>query len=471
LKVDRIGLEKESPSQRRAREAEDAIFSEAGAWQGQLFGGAPVQRIGGAIPVTDEFTAYVHDYSINESSKAKEMGPFLDDTDEATGAAVRMPASKWSYIVEPGERLYPFGRRIVFTRYGVLDDGPGHFHHGQIPVCKVTLDTWAWSWMGTSPIQPLLSLQRALDENVRAIQDHIRRASKRGLVYDKKAVPPAIARKLNTRLEGQKLGINPHAAGPKGAVQFLDEPPLDQAIPEWMKFLIESMDDLSGIANLRGLAELNQIPSADTIEQLTQAMTPLVRARSMSMEIFIREFARMLASMFMQYYDLEFRLRILGGDGATFEDWDYRPHDLMPDFVNDEDYEHYLDEEKGTVGYRVRAESRERGSAADHVRNREFLRFFDFDIAPGTLLDYASMSKRLLYLQFARMGLVDHWTLLEKFDVANVGKPPSWATTITKRLQAERIMGLGLIASTAGRPPTAQSMPSLTGTGAISESG
>jgi hypothetical protein len=98
------------------------------------------------------------------------------------------------------------------------------------------------------------------------------------------------------------------------------------------------------------------------------------------------------------------------------------------------------------------------------------MRYFNFDVAEGTLLDVATTSRRMFYLQGARMGLVDHWTLLEQWGVPNVGKPPSWATDITSRLQAERILGLGILASTAGRPPTAQSTPAFSSTGAISES-
>jgi len=488
LKIDRYGYEKESPSARRLREAEEALMSE-GAPNAALFGGAPAQAIGGKIPVTDEFTVYLHDFSVNESKVAKEMGPWADDPDEP---GQRIPASPWSYLAEPGKRLYPFGRRIVATRYGILEDGPGHFHHGMLPVCKVTLDTWAWARWGTSPIHPLLSLQRDVDENLRAIQDHIRRAAKRNFIYDKKAISPNLAKGFNTRLSGMQLGVNP-GLEPGKAFQIVPEPPLDAAIPEHLKFLLDSMDELSGVANLRGLAELNQMPSGDTIEQLIQAMTPLVRARSRSLEVFIREFAMMLASMFMQFYPLELRLRLLGADGMTWEDWDYKSGDLMPDFIKDEDYEsfdsptgEYDEIQTGLADaygnpivhksprtkrvHRLKPEAWERGPDPEHVRNKQFLQYFNFDVAEGTLLDVATTSKRMFYLQGARMGLIDHWTLLEVWGVPNVGKPPSWATDITSRLQAEKILGLGILASTAGHPPTAQAPPSFTPSGAVAES-
>lgn len=468
IEHDRIGYEKESPSARHLRDLKSEVMGNSqGPFGEYLFGGQPHQKISGPAPVTDEFTAYIHDFSLNKTGKAKEMGPFDDVEDELTGETKREPRYSWCYIAQPNERLYPFGRRIVFTRYGVLDDGPSHFHSGFFPICKMTLDSWAWSWMGTSPIQPLLSLQRAVDEVVRAIQDHIGRTAEPGLRYDKNALPTAAARKLNMRAPAAKIGHNSHAGKP---VEPLYEPELSRAIPEWLKFLLDSMDDLSGVQALKQLAQLNQVPSTETIDKIVESMTPLVRARSRSMEFFMREFAMQLASMLMQHYTLDLRLRIGGADFVTPEDWDYKAGDMLPDYINDDDYEDVDDGEGGRT-WRVKPSALDRGPAPDYIRNREFLRFLSFEVAPGTLLDAATITKKLLYLQLARMGLCDHWTLLEVLQVPNVGHPPEWATDITLRLQAERAMGLGIMASTVGRPPTAQAMPSMTSSGAISESG
>lgn len=472
VKTDRIGYEKESPSSRRQREARESVLESSGGplFSGEFFGGAPASRIGGSVPVTDEFTCYLHDFSLNTTGKPKEMGEWRDVVDEnGQPTGEREPANSWSYISEPGEPLYPFGRRIVATRYGVLEDGPSHMQHGMFPVCKMTLDTWAWSWLGTSPIQSLLPIQREINETVQAISDNIKRQANRGMVYDKKAVPPGVARKFNTRAPNQKLGINPHAAGPKGAVHIIEESGLDKSLPEWLGMLIEEMEEESGTASMKAFSQLGQVPSTETIDKIIESMTPLVRARSRSMEVFIREFAMMLASMFMQFYDVNLRLRILGAEGMVAEDWNYRPGDLLPDYIDDDDYETVVGPD-GAVSQFLKDAARQRPPEADYIRNREFLRFFDFNIAPGSLLDAATITKKLLYLQLARMGLIDHWTLLEELGVPNAGKPPAWATDISKRLQAERLMGLGVISSTQGRPPSAQAMPMLNPDGGMTES-
>lgn len=484
--TDRTGFEKESPSQRRVRETAQSMLDQSqGLVQaaGIFAGSSPIKSIGGAAPVTDEFTFYLHDFQTNDSKKPKEMGPWADceqcgGTGSVDGAQCdypgcrggRIPSASWSYVAESGDPLYPFGRRIVATRTCILEDGPSYFHHGMFPICKITLDTFAWSWLGAAPIQVLLPIQREIDRNVRIVQDWIARSGNRGMIYDKKAVPPGIAKRFNTRIPGMKLATNPHAKGPGGAVEIIQEPELSRMIPEWLKMLMDQMEEISGIASMKSFTQLGQVPSSETIDKIIDSMTPLVRARSRSMEVFIRDFAMMLASMFMQFYDVNLRLRILGPEGMVAEDWNYRPGDLLPDYIDDDDYDQMFGPD-GTTSYFVKEAAKQRGPSQDHVRNREFLRFFDFNIAPGSLLDAATITKKLLYLQLARMGLIDHWTLLEELGVQNVGKPPAWATDITKRLQAERLMGLGIMASTAGHPPSAQQMPTLQPDGVMSESG
>lgn len=474
VKNDRMGYEKESPSQRRRREVEDAVRDAGtgplfGSGSGAFFAGTPATKIGGAVPVTDEFTMYLRDFTRNDTDRPVEMGDWQDVLDEndqpvvdpMTGETEREPLNSWSYVVQPGDMLYPFGRRIVATRYGILEDGPNQFQHGMFPICKVTLDTWAWSALGTSPIHALLPIQREINETVRAISDTIRRQTNRGMIYDKKAVPAGVAKKFNTRAPNQKLGINPHALGAKGAVQIIDEPEMSRSLPEWLKMLIEEMEDESGTASMKAFTQLGQVPSSETIDKIIDSMTPLVRARSRAMEVFINEFAGMLASMFMQFYDVNLRLRILGQEGMVAEDFNYRPGDLLPDYIDDDDYSEIMGPD-GTASYFLKEAAKQRGPDPDYIRNREFLRFFDFNIAPGTLLDAATITKKLLYLQLRREGLIDRWTLLEELGVPNFGKPPAWCgVDITKRLQAEVMMGMGPQMGGPGAPPSGQSMPAL----------
>ena len=370
-----------------------------------------------AIPTADLFTLYVKDPETNKSSLPIWMG------DEANG-----------YWVSPGEKKYPRKRRIVFTRATVLSDGPSPYWHGQFPLSKLTLDPWPWSWIGKSPLWDLLPLQEELTRLLRVVADRNQKVARPDLLGDANSMSKAAFDAIDTRKSGLRIRQNMLAG--KG-VQIQPPPPLDEGIVKTIQFLIQEMDTISGNVDMSNLAKLNQLPSSNTIETIMESMTPTIRARSRVMEAFLREFAMMTLSNFFQFYTTAQRMAVLGPDGMTFEDFDFDPGTLIPDYINDSER-----------GQPVRARSN---------RAQDFLRQFTYQIAPGSLLSASEIEQQLKYLQLSRAGLVDHWTLLEKLGIPNVGEAP--AGTITDRLVKEQEMGLGMSVSPAGRKASGQEMP------------
>jgi hypothetical protein len=91
---------------------------------------------------------------------------------------------------------------------------------------------------------------------------------------------------------------------------------------------------------------------------------------------------------------------------------------------------------------------------------------FTFQITPNSVLAMSQMSRKLMYLQLFRSGIVDMWTLFEVLEIPNGGQPPDGAQSITDRLMAQQMMGIGgagpsPTTGAAGRPPTAQQPPSM----------
>ena len=170
------------------------------------------------------------------------------------------------------------------------------------------------------------------------------------------------------------------------------------------------------------------------------------------------EFAMMTGSNIMQFYTLPQRLAVLGKDGLTFEDFDYDPGTMVPDFIHGDDYNQLGD---------VTPEALLRGPRPRYDRAKEFLRQFTFHIAPGSLLASSEITRKLLYLQLARAGMMDIFTLLETLGVPNVGDPPAGANTIMQRLIAQQQIGLGPNDSSVGRKATAQTPPRMTPGGVV----
>lgn len=395
--------------------------------------GKPAQTIN--VPAADLFTLYVKDNTKNKGSRPVWVGE-----GDPTGAH-----PNWSYWVKPGDPLYPRGRNLIFTRTAMLRDGPNIYWHGMFPMSKLTLDPWPWSWLGKPLLHDAMPLQRELNRLLRGVSDHNQKVFRPDLIAEQRSMPRSAMDSIDTRRAGLKLTTLPGRKAELGIVA-----PLDASIENTIKFLIDEMEMLTGTRDLTQMMNLGQLPTSETIEKMIESMTPSIRLRSRVMESYIREFAMMLASNFFQFYDMPRRLAILGPDGATFEDFDYDPGTMLPDFISEDD-------EKNRV-IRPRYE-----------RAREFLRMFTFHIAPGSLLSASEVTRKLLYIQLARAGWLDIWTLLDVLGVPNVGEPPAGAKTVTERLVQMQQLGLGMSVSPTGRKASGQEMPHMKN-GSIAES-
>lgn len=398
------------------------------------------------IPTSDVFTLYVNDDRRNEKGTRHPVGEFSADGE---------PLNNWSYWVEPGDLLYPRKRLIEFTNTAVLYDGPSIYWHGMFPVSKYTLDPYPWSWLGKAPLWDILPLQKSLDRLLRIVDDHMEKVARPDLIADKNSISKAAMERIDTRKPGLKLQQNPLMG--KG-IQLVYPNSLPAEVFKQIEWLVDQMEKLSGVRDMSQLMKLNQIPSSDTIDRMMEAMTPLVRLRSRMFEAFMREFAMMLAYNFAQFYTLPMRVRLLGAGSITPEDFDFDPGTFIPDFIHEQDFN-----QRGIVT----PEALSRGPRPRYERAREFLRQFNFNIMPGSLLSASEIEKKLMYLQFSRAGLIDRWTLLEQWNIPNVGNPPEGANTITERLVAEQEMGLGMSVNPAGRKASGQELPRIK----VSESG
>jgi len=394
------------------------------------------------VPVSDEYTIYVKDDSVNETGREVMMGD---------------PSTNWSYICRPGEALYPRKRLIVMTSScsEPLYDGPNPYWHGLFPCPKLTLDPLPWSWLGKAPLTDLLPVQREIDRTARGISDLLEKVWRPDLIGDKRSVSKQSMEKIDTRSAGLKYHTNPMA----GQGLTVVYPPVEKlaAAMEWINFLLNQMKELSGTEDMTDLAELGQVPASETVERMLMAKSSAIRLRSRMMESFMRELAMMVLMNFFQFYDAPRRLAALGPNGLTFEDVDFDPGTLIPDMLD-----------MGLMDNWGNPLPR-------HERALKFISYFSYHIAPGSLLAASGVTDKLMMLQLTRMGACDFLTLLQKLDVNNIAPPAvleQAGDTIMERLQWQQTVGLGMQvgpagASAAGRKATGQAMPRMK----ISESG
>lgn len=423
-----------------------------------LFASRPKASIG-AQPAVYVYTMYVMDSEVNKEKFSIQMGEFKDDPlwvkpEGMAGMFAKppqVPANNWSYEVKPGEKKYPRGRRIIFTRTVVLEDIPNPYWFAaadqlHFPIVKLTLDPFPNKWFGLGPMWDLLPLQDSLDWLLRVIDDHAAQVAQPPVIANSMSMGKRALEAINTRRAGLKI-----LANPMGELPIVSPvSPLEPLIKDHVDWIKAEMDDLAGLSDLgKNLLSLNQLPNEETIERMVESKTYVLQARSRSVECFMREFATILISMFAQFYTIARRYRILGVSGSQPEDFDFDPNNLIPDFINPEDFDG-----EGNLTQ----SARDRGPLPAFDRFKEVQRQLVFDIAPGSLLNASSSTRKLLYLKGYEMGIISVWSLAKILDIPGFGEPPAGAVTEIEKLAAQALMGIGPAAQ-QGRPDSFQSMP------------
>lgn len=383
------------------------------------------------MPTCDLYTVYMKDRRLCTDARPRIMGD---------------PNTSWSYTVYPvgwtevpdgvdsmgnpkyrtanieDSKLYPRGRLLIATKRAVLYDGPNPYWHGMFPVTKLSLDPWPWSLLGVGLVHDILPIQDALNETLNGILDHVRKLLRPAVIADKKSVANSVWERIDTRVPGIKLKVNPSVGK---NIEFVSPEPLPQYTFDVLQFLTAEMDYHAGTANLSALSQLNQVPGENTIEKMQEALSPVLRLKGRLLEFFLREIGEMVKANFFQFYNLPRRVSMLGDSGIVFNDFDFDPGSLVPSYSQDEPgYVPELDK------------SLTRGKRAQWYHKN-----FTFTITPNSLLAISQMTRKLMYIQLRSMNppLVDKWTLWEVLEVPNGGTPPNGENTIDARLIAEQM--------------------------------
>lgn len=374
-----------------------------------LEGRKGIQEVGGI----DIMRAYIKDDSLNLTTKPITLGE-----------------GEWAYTVYPmgyakpnGElatkgdaRLYPRGRLLIFTPECILKDLPNPHWHGLFPVIRITLDPLPWTLLGASIIGDLIPLQDSLNEALRGADDGLAQWVRRSVAADKRAMPKSALDALDTRAPGMKMHYNPAAGEP---FKLLDgpAPQVFNIYKDLIEFLKQELEDTGGTRGVTALAQMGQMPSADTMERYMEALSPILRLRARNMELALSDLAEMLKVGFFQWYNTPRRIELLGKDGLTREDFDFEPGTMVP-----------------------------AGEGSRMERAMEHHKLFSFQVAPNSWLNVSHTTQKMFMLQLFRANMIDPWTIWDQFDVPDAGPMP--AETVPERITMAKKLGLMM-----GPPP------------------
>jgi len=415
------------PDRGASRMAKDSVYSAAkekvsGFWD-SIAGNNKKRKVAHS-PVIDILYIYIDDYSVNPNNFEYQMGD---------------PNDSWSYVVpyigqdiavgfnpdgstktrkaQPRDcRLYPNRRLIIASKTCILYDGPNYWWHRRVPIIKYSPDEWIFSYLGFSMAAEVLTLDRSANKMRRAIEDALNLKIDPPLAIDEHSMSKTQAESKSLRTPGRRIRgklqmgkfIEP-ICGPEtynvGSDHFA-----------WVDKTEDKLKEILGIPDLRNLQQARQVPASDTIGQFFAQAGAIVTQMSRAMDPILAFIADCNRHYFMQFYDLPRRIKILGADGVSKQDFDYEPATLTPKSLPNEP----MVDSTGAIvlsGGFFKSKSFER--AKNHLGN------FRTSIEPTSLHQITHMQRKLLLMQATKLipgfPMIDPETLAKELDIPNWG--------------------------------------------------
>lgn len=363
----------------------------------------------------DVYYMYINDVAINETGRKLLIGK---------------PGSSWEYQVptmkerllvgkddkgndtyrdaEPDDcRLYPTMRLLKFASGVCLNsdysDQVNPYWAG-LPIVQFRADDWPWSFLGFPITRAGSSLEKSNIGLLRAIFDSMNARLSPTRAFDRNTVAEALASSIDPRIPNQVVGLDMTYGGeqlkPLLPADYYNVP------AHFVAFLKDNEERIKhqmGVADATALARARQLPSSDSTEKILEAMGPLIKDQSRSMESDIKDVGMIWKDMFFQWYNLQRRMQILGEDGKVKEDFEFKPGDLIP--------------AKGIPG--------QRPGMSHWELARLFAPLISFEVDPYSLHEINSMTRKLFRVQLMRAGFPQSWwTLADVFDIKNFGPKP-----------------------------------------------
>ena len=412
------------------------------------------------------------------------------------------PTANWSYVVEPGALLYPQRRLIVCTPELVLYDGPNTYWHSMYPFARLKLWSVPWCFLGLSLLHDTIPIQDAINDSMKDLRLGIKQWTNPDTRFDKNSVSRAFQQAFDPQRPGKKIGLNMLGAPSREPYQKMDgpNPQVLSLLLDLYRQLNTEHDELTGVANLQALLQLRQLPGADTLQKYYEAMTPELRQEGRNVEAFLRDVAQMHKFNLFQFQTSTRRMNILGDAALALEDFDFDPETLVPamdELVQEVDPVSGIPRMIPNPQYLPELDRRR----ARSDRAKAFARMFVFTVAPNSILAMATQERKMMNFQLARMGYLDFWSLHESLETPNVGTPPPiplpplqppqnevelaqglaagkylpdptrpgqllevrTPMTVTERLIAQQLLGIGMTENPSGRKATGQTAPHVEG--------
>lgn len=208
-----------------------------------------------------------------------------------------------------GYRTEETWRCVVVAGSHILMDEPATnmWSHGRHPYSRLVNADIGEFW-GFSTVELLIPTQRSINRLLDAMETNILLTGNPTLVDDQRA---GISRTQATNRPGQRFTV-----GVGSKVDWLKPPPLNQQMPDLVRYMLQRMEAVSGLAAVTRGGSMPGRNAQGVMDAMQEAAFVRVRMELVQLQLTLTDAGKLKAALIVENYTEARNMAIIGPDGA-----------------------------------------------------------------------------------------------------------------------------------------------------------
>jgi hypothetical protein len=360
----------------------------------------------------DQFS--IHGFATEEGCIYDELH-VKDPQINRTSQTLWLGYGNWMYKVEPGERIYPFGRMLAIAQESspvILWDGPNMHWHAMYPFVRLRNEPVYWMLSGMSYLRDLVAINNPYNRVLGAALNLIEQAERPTVVTLDGSMPHEAWNNFTPGVPAGKIKLINRMKSILEQIQFIHPPvaALSVAIAI-LSVLDKDFAQQSGQGYGSKMASKKQVPGAEAVHQIQESEQGRYRLTGIFSEVAYKQCGRLVMSDAVQFYDPDKVVSVLGPDQDTWEYLAVDPGGLVPEDVRNGDF----------------------------FKGHKFVNQFEAKMSPGSAMPAKRREQAQLAMALAAGGRMSMQTLYKKLNAVGAGLPDP--NDEMKQIMLERSQG------------------------------
>lgn len=208
-----------------------------------------------------------------------------------------------------GYRVEETWRVVVVAGSYILMDEPATnlWSHGRHPYSRLVTADIGEFW-GFSTVELLIPTQRSINRLLAAMEQNVLLTGNPTLVDD---VRSGISRTQATNKPGQRFTV-----GSGSKVDWLKPPPMNQMMPELVRYMLQRMEAVSGLAAVTRGGSAPGRNAQGVMDAMQEAAFVRIRMELVQLQLTLTDAGKLKAALIIENYTEPRNMAIIGDDGA-----------------------------------------------------------------------------------------------------------------------------------------------------------